>query len=243
MDSIEQVKDLRSACYCLPLTLDEKQQLFESLSLSSSGRHQGMENQVPPLNPFIPFRAILAHSHEAQQQGGGKEGREGKELVWRSGVREINLRRVREVMKRVARIDRERLAVWRVWLDSPIETRDGEEGDRGRERKEEGWEGCSEWNEWRVGEMEGWTEWLEDHREEMKKEGNWEIREENEGEEGVEEEDFADKEKERRKRRSKEGDSKSAKSARVEKPDLEDVWDLIESRVSHSLPLNSLFSL
>jgi len=221
--------------------LDEKQQLFESLSLSSSG-HQGMENQVPPLNPFIPFRAILAHSHEAQQQGGGKEGREGKELVWRSGVREINERRVREVMKRVARIDRERLALWRVWLDSPIE-RDGEEGDRRRERKEEGWEGCSEWNEWRVGEMEGWTEWLEDHREEMKKEGNWEIREENEGEEGVEEEDFADKEKERRKRRSKEGDSKSAKSARVEKPDLEDVWDLIESRVGHSLPLNSLFSL
>ncbi|GAA5954944.1 hypothetical protein JCM3765_007819 [Sporobolomyces pararoseus] len=243
---IEEVNDLKSACECLPLTRLEKQSLFYSISKGEGG------NYIPPCNPFIPFRIILEHSkhnNNCQQEGGGN-----KELIWRKGIIEINERRTKEVLKKIARIDRERLKLWKIWLQQPDDT-DSLNNNHDEEEEEE-FE-CSEWSEWRIGEkFKDWTEWLEeygggedqDQGQEGRGDLDWKIKEEGEG--VVEEEDFADLEggggkvdkqsckrsnrskqsrrKQTRRRDEQEGDG-------VGKPDLEDVWDLIESRLDNIL--------
>ncbi|GAA5873220.1 hypothetical protein JCM16303_001056 [Sporobolomyces ruberrimus] len=279
-----EILDLKSACDCLPLTLEEKQVLYHSLSTNTTctrsrgggsrgrrGRKGGGEEGVcyiPPKNPFIPFRIILEYAkHQREQQGGGgggngKEGqgqgagKEGRELVWRQGIREINERRVKEVLKKVARIDRERLKLWKIWLR--VETCQEEEEvdeERGRERgrgEEEEFE-CSEWSEWRSGEKEGsWTEWFEDYRgsdedqedggddggdgKKKTKKKDWEIKEEDGGDR-VGEEDFVNDKRKSAGSRQSARRKAGGEDQGVGLPDLEDVWDLIESRLDNILAL------
>ncbi|GAA5975755.1 hypothetical protein JCM5350_000721 [Sporobolomyces pararoseus] len=244
----EVIVDLKSACECLPLTKQEKNCLFYSISSASSSSSNRDMLSPPPCNPFIPFRIILEHSKQNNQ---GQRGN-SREFIWRQGIIEINEIRIKQVLKRVARIDRERLKLWKIWLqaDDSLSLDDDDKMER-----EEGFE-CSEWSEWRIGEKyENWTEWLEERGESNEEERGgeetrlgWKIKEEEEEEKGVEGEDFADPDRgdnqscKRSNRSSRKSRKKRRGGAREEeegvgKPDLEDVWDLIESRLDNILSM------
>ncbi|GAA5923918.1 uncharacterized protein JCM15063_005499 [Sporobolomyces koalae] len=267
---LDQVRDLKSACECLPLSRSDKLALYESVSSTSCTvststhtlpRQRGSQREpsyeIPPTNPFIPFRLILEHAQHESRSGSQQQGGGPRELVWRQGVREINETRVRQVMKRVARIDRERLHLWKVWLraiDVPpqdsVRPDDDDEQRRRREepeRDEEGLE-CREWNEYRIGERSGsWTQWLERHQQEQEQEEQGQSRDQNvsgkdwrfKDDRDVVPEDFAVHD------RSNPGvvednladSGRERDQDRIAKPDLEDVWDLLESRLDNILAL------
>ncbi|GAA6022611.1 hypothetical protein JCM11491_000700 [Sporobolomyces phaffii] len=258
-DDDAKVHDLESACACLPLSVEEKEALYASLAGACATTTNNPRDPqyhsvyIPPANPFIPFRVILEHAkdHPAPPASSSGRGRAHDELVWRQGIREINERRVKEVVKKVARIDRERLRLWKTWLRFEDEDEREGEGHRDDEEFE-----CSEWSEWRAGEKsQNWTDWIEEHRgigdgdsggdvNEGERDGtrsNWEIREEDEEAPEVEAEDFADKRPgppSRNPSRQQGSIRRSEPSdGGVGRPDLEDVWDLIESRLDNILAL------
>ncbi|BGO97346.1 hypothetical protein NBRC10513v2_001267 [Rhodotorula toruloides] len=112
-DSLDAIHDLRTACAALPLSPKRRAALFaESVSPASFA-----VGEVDPRNPFLAFKRIKMEA-TATFDGGecGTEKASSKEPVWRDAVREINYRRVLGVLKAHARIDRQRLELWRLWL-------------------------------------------------------------------------------------------------------------------------------
>ncbi|BGP05590.1 hypothetical protein JCM10049v2_001396 [Rhodotorula toruloides] len=113
VDSLDAIHDLRTACAALPLSSKRRAALFaESVSPASFA-----VGEVDPRNPFLAFKRIKMEA-AATFDGGecGTEKASSKEPVWRDAVREINYRRVLGVLKAHARIDRQRLELWRLWL-------------------------------------------------------------------------------------------------------------------------------
>ncbi|GAA5891462.1 hypothetical protein JCM5296_006542 [Sporobolomyces johnsonii] len=176
--STSPIHDLKSACAALPLPQERKDDLY--LATSSSLPLGSVSSQ----NPFLAFRQIKREAACFAREGA--ENDEKMHPVWRDAVREINERRVAAVMRRT-RIDRERLALWEVWLG-----RGGKEGGRTGEG---------------MGEAEENRKWKE-------KEEEPEVKEVRKGDAAAR--DFAD---------IGEG------GAEEDKPDLEDVWDLLEGRL------------
>ncbi|GAA5938171.1 hypothetical protein JCM1841_001140 [Sporobolomyces salmonicolor] len=121
--STSPVNDLKSACAALPLPQERKDDLYLTTSSSAS------LCSVSSRNPFVAFRQIKREAACLAREDAANDGK--MHPIWRDAVREINERRVAAVMRRT-RIDRERLALWEVWLG------EGEkERSRTRERKEE----------------------------------------------------------------------------------------------------------
>ncbi|GAA6054904.1 hypothetical protein JCM3770_004277 [Rhodotorula araucariae] len=115
------ITDLRSACAALPLDPERRAALLAESSSPAAYR----VGEVPPRNPFVSYRAIKleaasaadsARSSIAGGGGGGGALASVREPVWRDAVRELNFRRAAGVLRAHARIDRQRLELWRLWL-------------------------------------------------------------------------------------------------------------------------------
>ncbi|GAA6009890.1 uncharacterized protein JCM10292_002429 [Rhodotorula paludigena] len=104
------VHDLASACAALPLD-DERRATLLSESRSAAAYAVG---EVDPRNPFISYRRIKAEAAATLDLSAGRAS--SHEPVWRAAVREINYCRVGGVMRAHARIDRQRLELFRLWL-------------------------------------------------------------------------------------------------------------------------------
>ncbi|GAA5977111.1 hypothetical protein JCM11641_001304 [Rhodosporidiobolus odoratus] len=122
------VVDLRSACRCLPLSPERRAQIFAESSMTTSAAAATIKNDsctvVDARNPFLSYRRLKLEALSF----GGDEGGGVETPIWRDAVREINFRRVMNVLKAHARIDRKRVEIWKLWLGA-----EGKEGGRSKE--------------------------------------------------------------------------------------------------------------
>ncbi|GAA5905303.1 hypothetical protein JCM8208_003809 [Rhodotorula glutinis] len=119
------IADLHSACAALPLPAAQR----AALLTESSSPLSYTTNLVPPSNPFLSYRALKL---EAASSGAlpSTERASAHEPRWRDAVRELNWRRAMGVVRAHAKIDRQRLELWRLWLGARTAAVAGE-GERG----------------------------------------------------------------------------------------------------------------
>ncbi|GAA5849399.1 hypothetical protein JCM9279_000891 [Rhodotorula babjevae] len=121
------IVDLHTACAALPLPTAER----AALLTESASPLSYTSNLVPPSNPFLSYRALKL---DAAASGAlpATERASAHEPRWRDAVRELNWRRATGVVRAHAKIDRQRLELWRLWLGARSgATGEGEGGRRG----------------------------------------------------------------------------------------------------------------
>ncbi|GAA6064454.1 hypothetical protein JCM10212_004438 [Sporobolomyces blumeae] len=325
------IGNLKDACRCLPLTVEQKVVLYESLvsiaphaygsspasASASAARRRDDDDDVArcELNPFNPFVSLKIMRHLAsiqpQSTSASASARPSSPaaqrpssssssasrtpatprrmhstdpVVWRDALREINLVRCKQALRRYARIDRERLQLWRVWFQAET---DEDDADPRRPRAGRGASsastatkangtgkgkgkskslvkrrkgiGCREWEEWRAKELgldgNGLDEDSDESsgagpgREEPDSGESDDFQSVYEGDEGerregadgnVDAKDFARlSKKERDEEASAEEEEdptgNDSDDEDEDRPDLEDVWDLVEGRLDEIL--------
>lgn len=111
----EPIHDLRTACAALPIADDDKVLLFADSSSPAAFLPGGA---VDPRNPFVSFRQIKTDAAAAMSSALAPGGQKASELepMWREAVREINYRRAIGVMRARTRVDRQRVELFRLWF-------------------------------------------------------------------------------------------------------------------------------
>ncbi|GAA5939126.1 hypothetical protein JCM3775_003188 [Rhodotorula graminis] len=119
------IADLHTACAALPLPAAER----AALLTESASPLSYLTNVVPPSNPFLSYRALKV---QAASSGAlpVTERASAHEPRWRDAVRELNWRRATGVVRAHAKIDRQRLELWRLWLGARSTAPSASEGER-----------------------------------------------------------------------------------------------------------------
>jgi len=203
--------DLHLACAALPLSSAQR----AALLTESASPLSYTSNLIPPSNPFLSYRALKL---DAASSGAlpATERASAHEPRWRDAVRELNWRRASGVVRAHAKIDRQRLELWKLWLGA----RAAAAGEGGRRGSSEGARGSG------AGAAAGARGAVRLEAAEGAGKGAGEA-----GRKAVSAAEGVAEEKERTEVWDDVGGHGGDKG-----PDVQDVWDVIEGRVRPLLP-------